>query len=286
LLVHSVALTETRRTSNASAVALRTSAGLALAATASAALTFFAPGLLTGPAVTNGNARGTALVMLVVGVPALLVSMIRAGRGSWRAWLVWMGALAYLTYNGFLLLTATPYNSLFLLYVATFSLGLFGLGTLVHATDPDRVSARLTDLPARGIAWFAWVIIGLNTLVWLRAIVPTVGAADPGEVLEGSGVATNPIWIQDLAFWLPMAALAAYWLWQRRPWGYALVGAWWVYGLIESIGVASDQLFGYAADPSTAEASVAGAVIFAVLALLTVTPLYLYFRRRPPSSQA
>jgi hypothetical protein len=254
------------------------SSALAVVAAVSAALTFFLPHALTGPAVTTGNARGTALVMMVAGVPLLALSMLRATRGSWRFHVVWLGILSYLTYNAVLLLFGTPLNSMFLLYVATFSLGLFSLGTLVHATEPRAVSDQLVDLPRRGLAIFVWTIVGLNALVWLRGIIPTVGAADPTAALDGLGLTTNPSWVQDLAFWLPMAAIAAVWLWLRKPWGYVLVGAWLVYGLIESVGIAVDQLFGYAADPTTQHATPAGAALFGSLALVSVIPVYFYFR--------
>jgi hypothetical protein len=42
----------------------------------------FFPGIFRGPAMTLCNARGTALVILVVAVPTLVVSMILAARGS------------------------------------------------------------------------------------------------------------------------------------------------------------------------------------------------------------
>lgn len=255
------------------------SSGLAVFAAASAAFTFFFPDLLSGPDVTTGNARGTALVMMAAGIPLLVFSLLGAIRGSWRLHVVWLGVVGYLTYNGFLLLFATPLNSLFLLYVATFSLGLFSLGTLVHATDPRAISYHLADIPRRALAIYAWVIVGLNATVWLRGIIPTIGASEPTAALDGLGLTTNPSWVQDLAFWLPMAAVAAAWLWLRKPWGYVLVGAWLVYGLIESVGVAVDQLFGYAADPTTEYATPAGAVIFGALALVNLIPMYFYFRR-------
>jgi hypothetical protein len=255
------------------------SSALAVVAALSAALTFFLPGILTGPAVTTGNARGTALVMMVAGVPLLVLSMLGARGGSWRFHVVWLGIVSYLTYNSFLLLFGTPLNSLFLLYVATFSLGLFSLGTLVYATEPRAISDQLVDVPRRSLAIYVWTIVGLNALVWLRGIVPTIGAAEPTAALEGLGLTTNPSWVQDLAFWLPMAAIAAVWLWLRKPWGYVLAGAWLVYTLIESVGIAVDQLFGYAADPTTQHATPAGAAIFATLAFVSLIPLYFYFRR-------
>ncbi len=257
------------------------STALAVAAALAAGLTFFVPDVLTGPAVTTGNARGTALVMMVLAVPVLVASMVMAARGSWRGHVTWLGIVAYLTYNGFLLIFGTPLNSLFLLYVATLSFGIFGLGTLVAAMEPHSISRRLDGLPARGLSIYVWTIVGLNVLVWLRGIIPTIGAADPTSVLAGTGLTTNPTWAQDLAFWLPMAATAGWWLWRRRTWGYVLVGAWLVYGLMESIGVSVDQVFGHNADPSTPHATIGGAVLFGVLALINLIPLYVYFRRRP-----
>jgi hypothetical protein len=218
--------------------------------------------------------------MMVAGVPLLVLSMLGATRGSWRFHVVWLGIVSYLTYNAFLLLFGTPLNSLFLLYVATFSLGLFSLGTLVYATEPRAISNQLVDVPRRGLAIYLWTIVGLNALVWLRGIVPTIGAAAPTAALEDLGLTTNPSWVQDLAFWLPMAAIAAAWLWLRKPWGYVLVGAWLVYILIESVGIAVDQLFGYAADPTTQHATPAGAAVFAILAFVSLIPVYFYFRSR------
>ena len=88
---------------------------LAIVGGVTAALTFFLPDVLTGPAVTNGNARGTALVMLALAIPVLGLSIWRERLGSSRARFLWLGSLFYLGYNAFLLLFLTPFNSLFLL---------------------------------------------------------------------------------------------------------------------------------------------------------------------------
>jgi hypothetical protein len=51
------------------------------------------------------------------------------------------------------------------------------------------------------------------------------------------------------------------------------------------VGVAVDQLFGYAADPTTEYATPAGAVLFGALALVNLIPMYFYFRRSRTQSQ-
>ena len=164
---------------------------LAVVATVAAGLTFWLPDILTGPAVMNGSARGTALVVLVIGVPALVVSMRPAARGSVRALAIGMGAVTYLCYNAVMFAFATPFNRLFLLYVAMLGLSVWALVGLVLHTDPSTIH---TDrLPARPVAIYIWVVVALNALVWLRTIVPALFAERPTEILDGTGVATNAV---------------------------------------------------------------------------------------------
>lgn len=84
------------------------SGALALAATGSSLATFLIAGVLRGIAVMNGSARGTSLVVLLIGVPLLAGSMLAASRGSARAVLAWLGAAAFLLYNSLMFVFATP----------------------------------------------------------------------------------------------------------------------------------------------------------------------------------
>src|SRR5205085_4971259 len=118
------------------------STALVLVAALASAMTFFVPGVLRGPAVMNGSARGTALVVLLVAVPVLSLSMAAAARGSARAPVVWLGGLAYTLYNAVLFLFFTPFNRLFLLYVAMLSLSLWSAIALGRRLDPHALRER------------------------------------------------------------------------------------------------------------------------------------------------
>jgi hypothetical protein len=178
-----------------------------------------------------------------------------------------------------LFLFGTPFNSLFLLYVAMLSLGFWTTVVLMRQIDLSGFSARFdARLPARGIAIYALVLAVANAAVWLRAIVPAAVSDSPSAFLVGSGVTTNPVYIQDLAFWLPLLALSAWWLWKRRPFGELLVGAMLVLLVLESIGVATDQWFGVMADPGTPFASMAAVPVFSALAVVGAVPLFFYLR--------
>jgi hypothetical protein len=255
------------------------SAALGAVAVAASATSFFIPGVLGGPAVAQGNLRGTALVIMVVAVPLLVVSMYFTSRNSARALVAWLGSLAYINYQAVLFLFATPFNSLFLLYVAMLSLGFWTTVVLMRQIDVTGFSARFdAHLPARGIAIYALVLAAANAAVWLRTIVPATVSDAPSAFLEGSGVTTNPVYVQDLAFWLPLLVLSAWWLWKRRPLGELLVGAMLVLLVLESIGVATDQWFGVMADPGTPFASIAAVPAFSALALVGSVPLFFYLR--------
>lgn len=252
---------------------------LALVAAITAALTYFLPDVLLGPAVTNGNARGTALVMMALAVPVLLISMAFADRGSWRAVYFWMGSVFYLAYNAFLFLFLTPFNRLFLLNVATQSLALFAGMSLFLAFDSHWLLDQMRKPPFRGLAVFIWLLVGLNAAAWLMEVVPAILGEDPLAFLEGVGVATNAIYVQDLAFWLPMVALAAWGVWNHRSKGIFLTGSWLWFGVLESIGVAVDQWYGHEADPTSSFASIEAIYVMAGLALVSAVGFYFYLRR-------
>lgn len=240
--------------------------------------TFFVDGILNGTPVMNGSARGTALTMFALALPVLAVGLVTSTRGSVWGRAALIGALAYLTYNATLLVYATPFNELFLAYVALLGLSLWSLVSAL--LDPRPLLVPGSRLPARGIATFILTVVALNALAWLRFVVPDLGEDPPG-FLDGTGLTTNPIYVQDLAVWLPALAIVGVLLWQRRPSGVFLAGAGLFFWVIEAIGVAVDQWFGHRADPTSDVATLGGVVMFVVLAGVTLVPLVLWLRAVP-----
>ncbi|WP_434991849.1 hypothetical protein [Arthrobacter sp. Ld5] len=249
-----------------------------------AATSFFLPGVLSGPAVTQGNLRGTALVLMVLAVPLLFASMsiaslTSASGHSGRALVVWLGTVAYIIYQAVLFLFGTPFNSLFLAYVAMFSLALWSAAALMRRIDLEEFNARFDErLPARAIAAYAAVVAALNALAWLRIVVGASLSDAPHAFLDGSGMTTNPVFVQDLAVWLPLLLVSSWWLWTDRPLGRLVVGALLVLLVLEGVGVATDQWFGAAADPDTPFASRAAVPFFAGLAVIGMVPLVIHLR--------
>ena len=254
-------------------VALAASAGMALF-----------PGIFRDPAMTVGNARGTALVILIVAVPTLVVSMILAARGSLRAQVVWLGALAYVLYNSVFFAFATTFNVLFLFYVAMFSLSLWSLVALLVRVDADGLRAHFApSTPVRAIALYLLIIAALFAMTWLKDILPAIVGNTTPASLEGTEMLTSPVQVLDLSITLPLCVLAGVWLWQRRSWGYLLAGVLLVMLVIESLSIATDQLFGHLHDP----AAPLGAVpLFVVLTLIGLVPMIVLLRNLQPRQNA
>ena len=249
------------------------SGALAVLALIASAIGVFFPQLFRDAAVTAGNARGTDLVILAVAIPALLISMALAARGSLRAQVVWLGALGYILYNAVFFAFAVVFNPLFLVYVGVLSLALWALVALLLAVDVARLRAGFSrGLPVRAIALYLIVTTLLFALTWLRDIVPALFSGATPVSLQGTKMLTNPIQVVDLAVGFPLTILAAVWLWQRRAWGYALAGLFLVYGVIEAASVATDQFFGHLSDPSQ---SLAMSPVFAALTIIALIPLML-----------
>jgi hypothetical protein len=247
---------------------------LALASLGAAAATLLGPGVLTGPAAMNGSAKGTCLVIAVGGVPVLGTAHRRAVSGSLPALALEAGAAAYLVYNAVLLVFATPFNPVFPLYEAMLGLGIWTLAGL--AIELWRRGERVSHLArrgTRGAATFLLVVVTLNTLAWANALVPALLSDEPRTMLDGTGLTTNPVYVQDLAFWLPTIAWVAIGMWRghgpRTALGAAVLGYW----VLESAGVAVDQWWGHHADPTSTVVSAGAVPLFVVVGLLTLGPL-------------
>jgi uncharacterized protein (TIGR03382 family) len=237
---------------------------------------------MRGPAAMVGSMQGTAIVLLAVTVPLLVVSMIAVSRGR-GAWLIgWLGALGSIAYQAVLFLFAVPFNAFFHLYVAMLSLAIWSIIALLGPLPVDRAAARIgAHAPVRLVAGYVLVNAALFLLLWLQATVPA--ALDPGApaFLEGTGMTTGTVQVIDLTFTLPLMALAAVLLLRRRPWGYLLTGALLVMLAIESASIGLDQWVGHAADAASPAVSDALTPAFAVLTVVGLAALGLFLRPGP-----
>ncbi len=253
---------------------------LLLVATAVATITALAaPELIHGPAVMVGSMRGTALVVLVLGMPIVVLAMAAARGGSLLGVVGWIGSVAFITYQGWMFLFAVPFNGLFLIYVAGFAFGFWGLVSLLTRVPFGAYASSFTTaLPSRLLA--GWMIVSCMAFyaLWLKNVVPASFDSEAPAFLAGTGMVTATNYVLDMALFLPFTIVVAVGLWRRTPRGLVTGGAMLLVLTLESIAIAVDQWFGSAADPASSVASTAITPLFLVVALITAAALGLWYR--------
>jgi hypothetical protein len=253
---------------------------LLLASSVIACLTALAmPDLIHGPAVMVGSMRGTALVMLVLGIPLLALAMATAREGNVLAVVGWIAGLVFLTYQAWMFLFAVPFNGLFLVYVTMVAAGFWAIIAIFAGLDVDRLTGRPGPaMPVRVLAgWMVGSSIAFYGL-WLAKAVPALFASATPAFLEGTGMVTATNYVLDMAFFLPFTIIAAVALWRRTAWGVVAGGAMLVVLVLESVSIAVDQWAGSAADPASTVASAALLPMFLVVAMIGVVMVSLWIR--------
>lgn len=251
--------------------------------------TFFAsmaslvwPDLLRGPAAMNGSLLGTALVLVVVTLPVLVISMGLAARGSTLAYFGWLAALTAIAYQGVMFAYATPFNAFFFLYVALLAFGMWALIVTTLRAPIGRIAAAVERrVPRRLVA--GWLVFNMAAflLLWLKATVPAALSSAPPEFLIGTGMTTGVGQVLDLGFTLPAMTVAAILLLQRRAIGYVLSGTLLIMLTIETLSIGVDQWWGATLDPSSTVVSMALVPVFGVLTVLGVALSTVFLRGLP-----
>jgi hypothetical protein len=179
-------------------------------------------GLYQFDTVSNASqAIAQDVVTLFLGIPLLFASLWFYHRHLLRGQLLLCGTLAYFlyTYGSYAMLVS--FNSLFLLYVALFSLSLFAFILSITAIDVATIPAHFSNkLPRKSIGVFLFVLASFLVMAWLGRIVPALLNGKPPVGLENS--TTLVIQVLDLGLLVPLCYLGGVLLLKRLPWGYLL----------------------------------------------------------------
>ena len=194
---------------------------------------------------------GNDLVTLIVAAPLFVGAMIWARQGSQRAFLVWMGMLAYTFYNYAFYLFGAAFNSLFLVYAILYTLSgfalVFGLMSLDAELLLERVQARL---PTRWIsAFMVFVAVALGGF-HVALSLQYLATGQPPAMIDAVGIHTNLIAALDLSMVVSVALLSGVWLWRRRPWGFVLAVLWNVKGAAYMLALSAASVSAMVAGPS------------------------------------
>lgn len=169
-------------------------------------------------------------INLFVGVPALLLALLLAHRGSLRGQLAVAGLSLYFGY-AYLMWAMLVLNPLFLMYVAIFALSLVNLFHYLAKIDPAEVRARVSPrFPRRFFAGFAFATAGILTILWSLRIVEILRSGRfPPELVGLTSLETQAL---DLGIIVPLSVASGWLLLRDHPWGYVLTALQLTFGFI------------------------------------------------------
>lgn len=187
--------------------------------------------------------RGGDLVTLVVAVPTLVVAMVLASRGSSRARLVWVGALAYAVYNFAFYVFGAAFNDLFLVHVVAFSSSILALIVTVTGVDASAIARGYgARAPVRAVAALLVLVGVVFATLWS---VFSISYALTGRLSLGAATleGMQTVFAIDLSLMVPGMALAGVLLWRRRPCGFVMGAAMSVFGAVYQLNLAAAGWF-------------------------------------------
>lgn len=193
---------------------------LAALATALAAITALAglaiPGLYVDAPNWAQQAQGTDLATLLLALPVLVVGLWKVSHGSPTGGLAIVAGLLYLVYNYAIFAFSVAMNPLTAVYIAIFGLSLWSLllgGRAAVEGASQVVTERLNRRAAGGLLVGVGVMF---SLLWLAQIAGTSATGTLPPDLIKAGLSSNPVYALDLAFFLPLCAIAGIGLLRRR----------------------------------------------------------------------
>jgi len=195
------------------------------------------------------QAQGTDLATLFLAVPVLTIGLWTARRDSAAGRLAVVAGLLYLVYNYAIFAFSVAMNPLTAVHIAILGVALWSL-VLAGRGAVEGTEAVAADLNRRAAGGLLLGVGAMFGLLWLGQIATTTTSGALPPDLVKAGISTNPVYALDLAFFLPLCAIAGIGLLRRNTaaalafpmliW-VALMGAGVVGGFV-LMALAGDQI--------------------------------------------
>lgn len=154
-------------------------------------------------------------IATILCIPMLYWGHSLLGREQQKGWVVFLAAFIYIFYAYSIYAFGGIYNILFPVYVALVCLSFYGAITGFLSLDIKEFKARVSkSYPRTGAIAFLLISAGVLYSAWLFR---TYEAFRQKDIAEGTVTM-----VLDMAILLPAFLVAAWWLWKKRDWGYAM----------------------------------------------------------------
>jgi hypothetical protein len=211
---------------------------------------------------------------LIVLLPILAIGLLGAARGSMLGRLASMAALACLAYLYAFVAAAAAVNPMSLAQVAALGLTFWALVLSFDGLDPARVEAAVGGrLLRRTTAVFLLAMALLSTINWGAILLVSAVNGNPPTDVVRLGLTTNPLYAIELAFMVPLFAVAGFRLLRGDTRGPLLATPLLILLVLLGLGL-SWEAAGVAAGGGSFDAGQAMAgVVFAIVPALLLVPL-------------
>ncbi len=190
-------------------------------------------------------AKGTDFAFLFIGVPLLIISLILdVKKESYRSRLRLLSAISIFAYYATSICFGITYNILHLLYIAIFSLSIFGLIVCFRSLDEDILIEKIDgSFVTKGLYIFLFVS-GISIFVaWLPDIATSLLHRQSLQLIE---VYTTQItYVLDMGLISPAIFICIYSLFNKKGIGLSLLGIILMTCSIVGASVSAGTLFQY-----------------------------------------
>jgi hypothetical protein len=160
-------------------------------------------------------------ITLILGIPLMIISLILVRKDSFRGKLLQTGILGYFLYTYMSYSFLMTYNNVFIIYVALFSLSLFGFIFSFIEIEVEKINDHIKQkFPVRSTSFFFIIIGSMLLFMWLERIVPSLSSGKAPYGLES--YTTLVIQAMDLGIIVPVAFFTAFSLLRKTNIGFAL----------------------------------------------------------------
>jgi hypothetical protein len=165
--------------------------------------------------------RGQDAVVLFLGVPLLVISIVLYQRGSVSGQLLLTGTLGYFLYLYSSMALGASFNRLFPLYIVIFSASLFAFIQVFSSVNLELVASQISaGLPRRSLAIFMFAAGLITLVVWGAPLVlALIKDAAPDKMDSYTTMVTYAL---DLAIITPATFLCAVLILRGDPLGYVI----------------------------------------------------------------
>ena len=183
---------------------------------------------------------GQDIANLAFVLPALLLSAFFAAKGNKAAKIIWAGIMITNIYSYMIYCFAVHFNYLFHFYCLVLGLSIYAVICFAVQNRGSDCKGWFKPATKRMPASVTLILIGvLFSLLWLSETIPAILTKSVPEVITNAALPTNPVFVLDFSFYLPLLFISAVLLIKKSNLGYFLAPMMLMFSIITNVNIIS-----------------------------------------------